>query len=54
MRLEQRISRNEARVAALGELKTLLQRLKDAVAGLRNPPGLLGVNENVFERKQAS
>ena len=46
-------SRNDARVAALGELKTLLGAVKDAVAGLRNPPGLLGVNENVFERKQA-
>ena len=40
-------------VAALGELKTLLQNLKDGVAGLRNPPGLLGANENVFETKQA-
>ena len=53
VRLEQRISRNEARGAALGELKTLLQNLKDGVAGLRNPPGLLGANENVFETKQA-
>lgn len=53
VRLEQRISRNDARVAALGELKTLLGAVKDAVAGLRNPPGLLGVNENMFERKQA-
>ena len=53
VRLEQRISRNDAKVAALGELQTLLGAVKDAVAGLRNPPGLLGVNENVFERKQA-
>ena len=53
VRLEQRISRNEARSAALGELRTLLQRLKDTLAGLRNPPGLLGSNDNVFETKQA-
>ena len=53
VRLEQRISRNDAKVAALGELQTLLGAVKAAVAGLRNPPGLLGVNENVFERKQA-
>lgn len=53
VRLEQRISRNEARAAALGELKTLLGNLKDSVAGLRNPPGLLGSNDNAFETKQA-
>ncbi len=53
VRLEQRISRNDAKVAALAELQTLLGAVKAAVAGLRNPPGLLGVNENVFERKQA-
>ncbi len=53
VRLEQRVARNEARSAALGELKTLLQNLKDSVAGLRNPPGLLGANDNVFETKQA-
>ena len=53
VRLEQRISRNEARAAALGELKTLLGNLKDSVAGLRNPPGLLGANDNAFETKQA-
>lgn len=53
VRLDQRISRNEARSAALGELKTLLQKLQDGVAGLRKPPGLLGGNDNVFETKQA-
>jgi flagellar hook-associated protein 2 len=53
VRLEQRVARNEARAAALGELKTLLQDLQASVAGLRNPPGLLGAAENVFETKQA-
>ncbi|HEX6015284.1 MAG TPA: flagellar filament capping protein FliD, partial [Geminicoccaceae bacterium] len=53
MRLEQRISRNEARAAALGELKSLLGTLKSAVNGLRNPPGLLAASENAFESRQA-
>ena len=53
VRLEQRVARNEARAAALGELKTLLQDLQASVAGLRNPPGLLGAAENAFETKQA-
>ena len=53
VRLEQRISTNQARASALGELKSLLGTLKDSVAGLRNPPGLLGVNDNAFESKQA-
>ena len=46
VRLEQRISTNQARASALAELKSLLGTLKDSVAGLRNPPGLLGVNDN--------
>jgi flagellar hook-associated protein 2 len=51
-RLEQRITRNEAKIAAYGELRGLLSDLKSAVAGLRNPPGVLGVQENLFERKE--
>ena len=53
VRLEQKIARNEARGAALGELRTLLQDLQASVAGLRNPPGFLGAADNVFEAKQA-
>src|SRR3954451_20306638 len=53
VRLEQRISTNQARGTALGELKSLLGTLKDSVAGLRNPPGLLGANDNAFDSKQA-
>lgn len=52
-RLEAKIKANEAKVSAYGELKGLLGKLKDAVAGLRNPPGTLGVNSNVFENKAA-
>lgn len=51
VRLESRIARNEAKVAALRELSGLLARIRDAVAGLRNPPGVFGVKENVFEAK---
>lgn len=53
VRLEQRVARNEARAAAWTELRGLLEKLKDSVAGLRNPPGLLGASENLFEAKQA-
>ena len=53
VRLEQRLTRNEARAAALAELRGLLQELQRTAAGLRNPPGLLGANENLFEAKQA-
>lgn len=53
VRLEQRVARNEARAAAWTELRGLLEELKDSVAGLRNPPGLLGASENLFEAKQA-
>lgn len=51
VRYENRIGRNEARIAALEELETLLGDLRDAVAGLRNPPGFLGVDDNLFEKK---
>lgn len=50
-RLETKISTNEAKIAALEELRGLLDNLRDAVAGLRNPPGLLGINDNIFEAK---
>lgn len=52
VRLEQRIAHNEAKLAALGELQSLLSQLKAAADGLRNPPGLLGARNNAFEAKQ--
>lgn len=52
VRLEARISKNEAKLAALGELKGLLQELRGAANGLRNPPGILGRSENLFEAKR--
>jgi flagellar hook-associated protein 2 len=52
VRLESKISRNEAKAAAFTELRGLLQNLRTAVAGLRNPPGALGTQENLFETKE--
>ena len=42
MRLEQRISRNEAKVAALGELQTLLGAVKDGGRRAAQPAGPAG------------
>jgi hypothetical protein len=53
VRLENRTSRNEEKIAAFEELRTLLGQLQQAADGLRNPPGFLGAASNVFETKQA-
>lgn len=53
VRLEQRTTENEAKLIAFEELRTLLDDLKQAVDGLRNPPGFLGAQDNIFETKQA-
>lgn len=53
-RLEAKIDTNKAKIEAYGELRTRLTALRDAVAGLRNPSGTLGVRENVFEAKEVS
>jgi flagellar hook-associated protein 2 len=53
MRLEKRIDRDEARLAALEDMRALLGQLRQAVDRLRNPPGSLGVQDNLFERKMA-
>lgn len=53
VRLETKIERNEAKLAAFTELAGLLETLRDASNGLRNPPGLLGRSENLFEVKSA-
>lgn len=52
-RLESRITLNDAKVAAYAELRGLLGDLSAAVEGLRNPPGFLGRNGNLFEAKEA-
>ena len=51
VRLETKISTNEKKIAAYTELGGLLGKLQTAVAGLRNPPGLLGSRDNLFEAK---
>jgi flagellar hook-associated protein 2 len=51
VRIEKRIAQNEAKIAALNELRGLLRGIRDAVAGLRNPPGILGIDGNLFEKK---
>lgn len=53
VRLESSIKSNEAKSAAYGDLKSLLTSLKNAVAGLRNPPGALSATDNLFEAKEA-
>ena len=53
VRLENRTSRNEEKIAAFEEMRSLLGSLKTAVDGLRNPPGFLGAEQNIFETKQA-
>lgn len=53
LRLESRVTRNEAKLAALDELRGLLGAVKDAASGLRNPPGFLGARDNLFESKEA-
>lgn len=50
-RLEKRIEANDAKLAAYADLKAKLTALKDSLAGLRNPPGFLGVNSNLFAQK---
>lgn len=53
VRLENRTSRNEEKITALEEMRSLLGSLRTAVDGLRNPPGFLGAEQNIFETKQA-
>ena len=51
--LENRISENDTKIAAFNELKSLLDGLGGAMNGLRNPPGITGLDSNIFERKAA-
>lgn len=51
VRIETKIAKNEAKIAALNELRGLLGGIRNALAGLRNPPGILGIEDNIFERK---
>ncbi|MCB2053999.1 MAG: flagellar filament capping protein FliD [Geminicoccaceae bacterium] len=53
VRLETKITRNEARLAAYQEMRSLLSDVQSALAPLRNPPGFFGARDNIFENKQA-
>ena len=53
VRLEQKTTKNEEKVAALEDMRSLLDNLKAAADGLRNPPGFFGAQGNAFETKQA-
>jgi flagellar hook-associated protein 2 len=50
-KLENRISENDTKIAALSEMKGLLETLGGALGALRNPPGITGVDANIFEQK---
>ena len=52
-RIERKIEVGEAKVAAYGELKGKLEEMQGALDGLRNPPGLTGLEDNLFENKAA-
>ncbi|WP_085908715.1 flagellar filament capping protein FliD [Kiloniella majae] len=51
VRMESTISSNEVQTQAYGELNTLLTSLRNSLNGLRNPPGLSGRDNNIFEVK---
>lgn len=53
VRLENRTTRNEEKIAALEDMRSLLAGLKSAADGLRSPPGFFGIQNNTFETKQA-
>lgn len=53
VRLENRTTRNDEKIAALEDMRGLLETLRQAADALRNPPGFLGARSNAFETKQA-
>lgn len=53
VRLNQRIEETDIKSAAYANLQSLVENLRVAAEGLRNPPGLNGALNNVFEQKSA-
>ena len=53
VRLETKITTNEAKLTAFADMRSLLENLKNAALPLRSPPGILGAKDNVFETKAA-
>lgn len=54
VRLEETIESNTARIDALGELSSILEKFRDAANYLRNPPGIGNATENIFNYHSAS
>ncbi|TAE32729.1 MAG: hypothetical protein EAY65_06580 [Alphaproteobacteria bacterium] len=52
--LEERIEENQKIATSLGEMRTILDRFRDAANFLRNPPGVFSEAENIFEFRNAS
>ncbi|MCB1991161.1 MAG: flagellar filament capping protein FliD [Geminicoccaceae bacterium] len=53
VRLGNKTTTNETKIAAYESMQGLLEGLRSAANGLRNPPGFLGARDNAFETKQA-
>lgn len=53
-KLNEQIGKNNDQLTARAELGDKLTTLKQVVDDLRNPPGALGVNSNVFAKRYAS
>lgn len=53
LRLENKITVNETRIAAYQDVRTILGDLQTAAKGLRNELGFLGASENIFQQKLA-
>ncbi|MEQ1704803.1 MAG: flagellar filament capping protein FliD [Rickettsiales bacterium] len=51
--LQDKIDINASKATALGEFKSLLGKLKDSVAILRNPPGVGNAADNAFKYRTA-
>lgn len=49
--IEQNVTENDAKIAAYGDLKSLLEAIQLSAEALRNPPGFFGADDNVFEQK---
>lgn len=52
-RLESRIEQNDLKIEAFKEFNGLMEALRLATDGLRNPPGISGSLNNTFEQKAA-
>lgn len=52
--LQDKIDVNSTKAEALGEFQTLFGKLKDAVAILRNPPGVGNASDNAFRYRTAN